>query len=164
MVVQGDACHLPFRDVMFDFCISSQVIEHIPDDKTMIGEISRVLRGEGILYISTAYPTKSEHMTSGYRLGPYDLGHVRDGYTFSQICRLLRNFGFKISGGEESGFPQILQFCKFCKLRGLYLIGFFLLLLEKLPSPKPTGTFAVAIKHKAAHEVVPHISFPRESC
>jgi len=51
--VQGDAQRLPFRDGSVDLVHSSNVIEHLPDWRAMLGEMVRVLRpGTGVGYLS----------------------------------------------------------------------------------------------------------------
>lgn len=46
-VLQGDACHLPFRDEAFSTVFSACALEHIPDIEQVLGEVSRVLRPRG---------------------------------------------------------------------------------------------------------------------
>ena len=46
-VVRGDLLALPFPDRSVDRVIAAEVLEHIPDDVTAIGEIARVLRPGG---------------------------------------------------------------------------------------------------------------------
>lgn len=47
--VCGDALALPFRDGIFDLALHFHVFEHIPDDRTAMGEVARVLRPGGLL-------------------------------------------------------------------------------------------------------------------
>ncbi|WP_406281858.1 class I SAM-dependent methyltransferase [Embleya sp. NBC_00896] len=44
----GDALALPFPDDSFDRVIISEVLEHIPDDKGVLGELFRVLKPGGL--------------------------------------------------------------------------------------------------------------------
>ena len=46
-VLRGDATKLPFEDGSFDVVITSEVLEHIQDDRTAIAEMVRVLRPGG---------------------------------------------------------------------------------------------------------------------
>lgn len=48
---KADARTLPFEDDYFDLVICSHVIEHIADDKAVLSEIRRVLKGSGIAVI-----------------------------------------------------------------------------------------------------------------
>ena len=48
----ADAKHLPFQDNTFDSVICSEVLEHIHDYKSVLLEISRVLKDGGIAGIS----------------------------------------------------------------------------------------------------------------
>jgi len=50
--VQGDALRLPFPDGAFDRVIASEVLEHIPDDETAMGELARVLRPGGSMAVT----------------------------------------------------------------------------------------------------------------
>jgi 2-polyprenyl-3-methyl-5-hydroxy-6-metoxy-1,4-benzoquinol methylase len=44
---------LPFDDGQFDVVISNQVLEHVWDQKRHIREIARVLKADGVAYLST---------------------------------------------------------------------------------------------------------------
>ena len=50
--VSADALKLPFADETFDRIICSEVLEHIPDDQTAIGELARVLRPGGSIAVT----------------------------------------------------------------------------------------------------------------
>jgi len=52
-VVCGDAVRLPFQDAVFDLVLSTQVIEHVPDDHTFVIEATRVLRRDGQMIVSS---------------------------------------------------------------------------------------------------------------
>ncbi len=51
-----NACDMSsIGDGLVDVLITTQVIEHVPDDARMIQEISRVLREGGIFYLNTVF-------------------------------------------------------------------------------------------------------------
>ena len=50
---EGDVRALPFPDSSFDAAVLQDVIEHVSDPSSVLAEISRVLRGGGVLYLST---------------------------------------------------------------------------------------------------------------
>lgn len=52
IAVRGDAHRLPFPDGAFDLVIVSEVLEHIPDDRSAIAEANRVLRSGGTLAVT----------------------------------------------------------------------------------------------------------------
>lgn len=53
----GSAINLPFPDQSFDTVVSWEVIEHIPKgtEKKMFSEVQRVLKKDGIFYLSTPH-------------------------------------------------------------------------------------------------------------
>jgi SAM-dependent methyltransferase len=50
--VVGDALKLPYPDESFDCVIASEILEHIPDDETLIAELVRVLKIGGTLAVT----------------------------------------------------------------------------------------------------------------
>ncbi|MDQ3543637.1 MAG: class I SAM-dependent methyltransferase, partial [Actinomycetota bacterium] len=48
-VLRGDATMLPFADGTFDAVVTSEVLEHIPNDTGALAELTRVLRPGGVL-------------------------------------------------------------------------------------------------------------------
>lgn len=48
----ANGCNLPFADDSFDRVICSEVLEHIPEFKTVLSEINRVLKPGGIFAVS----------------------------------------------------------------------------------------------------------------
>ncbi|GHD22671.1 SAM-dependent methyltransferase [Nocardiopsis kunsanensis] len=50
--VQGSALDLPMRDGSVDVCLSSNVLEHVPDRTRMADEMVRVTRPGGLVYLS----------------------------------------------------------------------------------------------------------------
>ena len=51
--VRADAQALPFADASFDAVVSFETIEHLADARALLAECRRVLREEGLLYLST---------------------------------------------------------------------------------------------------------------
>lgn len=51
-VVVGDALALPYPDDTFDCVIASEILEHIPDDESVIAELIRVLKPGGSLAVT----------------------------------------------------------------------------------------------------------------
>jgi len=58
--VVGDARVLPFRDGAFDAVVAAFSLNHIPDPRTSLSEIARVLRPDGSVAVS-AYSTDDSH-------------------------------------------------------------------------------------------------------
>lgn len=77
--VQADLTDLPFPDAAFDAVISSHVLEHVPDDRTALRELARVLKPSGVAILMFPYdperPTREDPAddTPAKRLAAY--GH-----------------------------------------------------------------------------------------
>ena len=92
-VLAGDGLALPFADACFDKVVAAEVLEHIPDDRTALSELARVLRPGGTLAVTVPrwYPevvnwalSREYHSVPG--------GHVRI-YRRGQLGRRLRAAG-----------------------------------------------------------------------
>lgn len=53
--VYGDACRLPLRNGCMDAVMLFEVLEHVPDPRDALAEISRVLRPGGMLLLSVPF-------------------------------------------------------------------------------------------------------------
>lgn len=50
--VVADGTRLPFKDGAFSHAVSSEVLEHVPDDQKALGELSRVITTRGRLIVT----------------------------------------------------------------------------------------------------------------
>lgn len=64
--VVADGMNLPFDNDMFDIIICNHIYEHVPDDKSLIKEINRVLKPNGICYFGGGH--KYQIIEPHYRL------------------------------------------------------------------------------------------------
>jgi len=112
---------LPFTDGYFDLIIANQVIEHVLDTDTMLGECHRVLGGNGVLVLSTPnlgalyqralilfgrQPTNlhvSEVQVGNLLKGVEPSGHIH-AFTVSALKDLLEYHKFSIQKLRGSGF------------------------------------------------------------
>lgn len=75
--VMGDATRLPFADESFDYVISTQVLEHLPEPTRFFNEIERVLRPEGKALVSTNQMYPLHELPHDYfRFTRYGLHHL----------------------------------------------------------------------------------------
>ncbi|MFH1626390.1 MAG: methyltransferase domain-containing protein [Pseudomonadota bacterium] len=129
--IVADATELPFPDNLFDIVIAPSVIEHIPEQRKAISEMSRVCRMGGRIIISTDN-TSGGFATFGIltflRWGEKILRRMRVlrtpamyciSNTPSEIKRKFKNAGLEISFFEFTHFSvpffrKILDVIKLC--------------------------------------------------
>lgn len=102
--LRGDATTLPFADGTFDRVITSEVLEHIPNDTGAIAEFTRVLRPGGTFAatVPTWYPEKINWMLSDdYHAPAVQGGHVRI-YSATELKAKLRAAGLEVSGSHHA--------------------------------------------------------------
>src|SRR5437763_1750959 len=90
---------IPLPSDAFDFVISFETVEHIPDDVSFMLEIRRVLRPGGTLLISS--PNMDISAPDGM---PLNRWHVRE-YTLSSLTALLRRAGLEVGDIYVQSFP-----------------------------------------------------------
>jgi len=95
--VVADVCDLKqIPDNSFDVAISSQVIEHVPDDSRMLKEVRRILKSNGYFYVSTVIKKWYGfwiYYDKGFKLDPT---HVREYRSEKDFLSLLKSNGFEI--------------------------------------------------------------------
>jgi len=87
--VVADCMHLPFKAGIFTYTISSEVLEHIPDDKAALLEIARVTGPTGKLIVT--FP----HRRAYFSKDDLYVGHYRR-YDVADMRQLLRAGGFQV--------------------------------------------------------------------
>jgi SAM-dependent methyltransferase len=95
--VQGDATQLPFADATFHRIIASEVLEHIADDVVAVGELSRVLRPDGMLAVTVPAWLPERicwALAEDYHAPTVPGGHVRI-YKEAGLRRTLRDAGLR---------------------------------------------------------------------
>jgi SAM-dependent methyltransferase len=100
--VVGDALRLPFDAGAFDRVIAAEILEHIPDDRSAMAELARVLRPGGTMAVTVPrwWPelltwalSDDYHNTPG--------GHIRI-YRRSALVDRLRHAGLDLYGAHHA--------------------------------------------------------------
>jgi|SRR3989344_5257028 len=89
--VYGDITKMEFKDESFTSIICFEVLEHIDNDKKALNEISRVLKRNGILLLSTP------GISFISRINQKTKHHVREGYSLQEISEKLHDVGLEIT-------------------------------------------------------------------
>jgi len=97
--IVSDACNVEeLENNVFDAVISSQVIEHVSDDNELLKEIRRLLKSDGVAYISSVikkwYGFYIYRNKGKFRLDPT---HVREYSSKEDFLKLLERNELKIS-------------------------------------------------------------------
>jgi SAM-dependent methyltransferase len=103
-VQRGDATKLPFADASFDAVITSEVLEHVPDDTSALAELVRVLRPGGAFAatVPSWLPEKINWMLSDdYHAPAVAGGHVRI-YSATELRAKLRAAGLQLAGSHHA--------------------------------------------------------------
>ncbi|MET0910602.1 MAG: class I SAM-dependent methyltransferase [Ilumatobacteraceae bacterium] len=103
-VLLGDATALPFPADCFDAVVTSEVLEHIPDDTGALAELRRVLRPGGVLAITVPswLPEQVNWMLSDDYHAPAAVGgHVRI-YSATELKAKLRAAGLDVAGTHHA--------------------------------------------------------------
>lgn len=94
----SDVCDLKnIEDNSIDVIVSTQVIEHVSNEKLMLNEINRVLTKGGFVYLSTVF--KKKYGWYFYRCNGkwvLDPTHIREYTKDDQLLKLLQNNNFDI--------------------------------------------------------------------
>ena len=96
--------HIPdIRDRSIDILVSTQVIEHVPDDRAMVSEVSRVLSDGGLAYVSTVYKRRGAwYFYRGRNGWAIDPTHTREYTNDEQLLKHFRDFGLKIVQNQKT--------------------------------------------------------------
>ncbi|HAQ62490.1 TPA: hypothetical protein DCR49_10935 [Candidatus Delongbacteria bacterium] len=110
--VQDDAQTLVnVPDNYFDIVVSTQVIEHVPDDGAMINSLSRITAQNGIIYIDTVFKKKWAWYFYKNQQGKYALDptHVREYMNDSELLSKLNinNMEILLSRKQIILFPVV---------------------------------------------------------
>ena len=97
LVRRGDVCAMPFANASFDLVLSTDIIEHINDDRQALSEIRRVLRPGGHALITVpAFPSL---------WGLQDrVAHHRRRYRMRQLLSTIRQVGFDVERAYHFNF------------------------------------------------------------
>ncbi len=98
-LICSDACEVrQLEDNGFDYLFNMQVIEHVPSDKKLLAEIYRLLKKDGILYISSVVKKKYgwyvHRCNNKWVLDPT---HLREYSSKEEFISLIRHSGFEIA-------------------------------------------------------------------
>lgn len=89
--MQADIEHLPVQPACFDTVICLEVLEYVPNPKSALRELLRVLKPEGTLIISSPFLHRADTPTDSWR------------FTEHGLWSLLEEAGFKVQEVRQQG-------------------------------------------------------------
>lgn len=98
----GDVRSLPFQDGEFDAVVCISVLEHLMDLDAALGEISRVLRPQGVAV--TGFPVRNSITSAFYRLVGHDPAEIHP----SSHREIVAANRAKLDMDECVSFPRFL--------------------------------------------------------
>jgi SAM-dependent methyltransferase len=99
VLIDAGSPALPFGDGEMDLVVCSHVLEHVPDDRSLLAEIRRVLKPGGAAYFNV--PINEETIAVP--------NHMRK-YTPASFLALLSGCGFAVTESFESdGFSRLVS-------------------------------------------------------
>lgn len=102
LAVRGDVRRLPFPDAAFDVVVAAEVLEHVPEDRAALAELSRVLRPGGSVAVTVPrwWPERiCWALSTEYHQVPG--GHVRI-YRRRVLRARLREVGLVFRGSHHA--------------------------------------------------------------
>lgn len=100
---QGTATALPFEDQSFDVVVSFETIEHLTEQEAMMDELSRVLRPDGLLIISS--PDKEEYTDIPQHKNEY---HVKELYRQEFENLIQTRFSHYVLYGQRLDYGSLI--------------------------------------------------------
>ena len=103
-VLRGDATRLPFAAASFDAVVTSEVLEHIPDDVGALAELVRILKPGGIFAATVPAwlpETINWKLSDEYHAPAVPGGHVRI-YSATELRAKLRAAGLRLAGRHHA--------------------------------------------------------------
>ncbi len=119
---KSDALNVNLPSGSLDFVICSQLIEHVTSDERLLQEIKRLLRPNGLLFISSVikkeYAAYFYHKNGKFLLDPT---HVKEYGSAAELVELLKRAGLEIVGIKTdqikfSMFDLLMRFLIKCGL------------------------------------------------
>ena len=105
--------NLPFLSSSFDTVLMLDFLEHVDDDRLLLGEAARVLKNRGRLILSVPRSGKLLILKIKNLLGLKKeiYGHKREGYQEKELLSMLRNAGFEVKflEGHSGFFLELLE-------------------------------------------------------
>lgn len=111
-VYQIDGRRTPFQENEFDCVVIVDFLEHIPDDRTFVKELFRILKPGGTLIINVPHIKHSLLRRFRLAIGQTDEkhGHLRPGYTRDSLRVLLgEHFTIETSKTYSKFFAELID-------------------------------------------------------
>ena len=154
-VLHASADALPIRDNSVDIMICFDLIEHVSNDAGVIKEVSRVLKGNGIVFLTCGLKNRTiipfKDMTMIYK----SWGLARNGYEFAEIKNMFDSNSLDIcTRGRHSNiftrYAYFLAFLSSIHLRGKRRLYRALIRLEPFLKIRTTDHTIVGVKSTQA--------------
>jgi len=96
-LLAADAMLLPYREAAFDAVFGFGVLHHIPDWRSALREITRILKPGGVYFMEELYPSLYQNFITKHIL----LHPTEDRFTARELRDALSKQGFSVRGSLE---------------------------------------------------------------
>ena len=102
-ICQGDIRKLPFKDNSIDYIISLGVIEHFENPSLLVNEMARVLKKDGILFLTT--PNNISLNKHIVKIGKQRFGR-QDLYSPNELSNICKSCGLSLLESYDCDFAE----------------------------------------------------------
>lgn len=136
--IRGDLCQLPFSSNIADIVICTQVLEHVPEPQIVIEELYRIMKPNGVLYL-TAPQGWGEHQVPHdyFRFTSFALNRMFSHAGFSEIVIQPMGGFFIYLGNRIAQAPKYLFSAQPRRLFRWFLLPLEIVLLITLSGIAP---------------------------
>ena len=123
--VIGDVLRLPFADKTFDSIVCLEVLEHVPDTRLALAEMSRVLKGGGVLLLSAPMHWPLHYEPKDYfrftKYGFYEI--LKNDFSVTRTEKIGGVFSFLGARIAEKSALALYRLFPFFPRKARYILG-----------------------------------------
>jgi SAM-dependent methyltransferase len=105
-IFEGELMEAKYADASFDLIFMEHVLEHVPDPALLLNETRRILKSDGILFITVPNFRSWERILFGQYWRPLEMPRHLYNFTPATLKKLLQKCGFEITNLSFHSSPK----------------------------------------------------------